>query len=168
MASGSSRTAVHGNVTPMYNFVLILHSWIRWIALVAGMGATIAAFNARAQKAALGRADRWGVALMAALDLQMLLGLLLYLVLSPTMQEILQNFSAAMQDRAARFWAVEHLSTMLVAVMLVHVGRVLARRAATPQAKRTRLLLCFGVATLAMIAATPWPGLSNGRPLFRF
>ena len=152
----------------MYNFVLILHSWIRWIALVAGMGATMAAFGDRAQKAAPGRADRWGLALMAALDLQMLLGLLLYLVLSPTMQEILQNFSASMQDRAARFWAVEHISTMLVAVMLVHVGRVLARKAATPEARRRRLLVCLGVATLAMIAATPWPGMTNGRPLFRF
>ena len=128
----------------------------------------MAAFNDRAKTAALGRADRWGLALMTALDLQMLLGLLLYLVLSPTMQEILQNFSAAMQDRVARFWAVEHISTMLVAVMLVHVGRVLARRVATPEAKRTRLVLCFGIATLAMIAATPWPGTTNGRPLFRF
>ena len=151
----------------MYTFVLILHSWIRWIALVAGMGATMAAFNDRAQPAGLGRADRWGLALMAALDLLMLLGLLLYLVLSPTMQAILQNFSGAMQDSKARFWAVEHISTMLVAVILVHVGRVLARKAATPDAKRTRLLVCFGIATLAMIAATPWPGMTNGRPLFR-
>ena len=152
----------------MYTFVLALHSWIRWIALVAGMGATMAAFGDRAETAGLGRADRWGLALMAALDLQMLLGLLLYSVLSPTMQEILQNFSAAMQNSATRFWAIEHISTMLVAVMLVHVGRVLARKAATPEAKRTRLLACFGVATLAMIAATPWPGMTNGRPLFRF
>ena len=152
----------------MYSFVLILHSWMRWIALVAGIGATMAAFNSRAQTVAMGRADRWGLALMAALDLQMLLGLLLYLLLSPTMQEILRNFSAAMRDRGARFWAVEHISMMLVAVILVHVGRVLARKAATPVAKRTRLLICFGVATLAMIAATPWPGMTNGRPFFRF
>jgi hypothetical protein len=53
-------------------------------------------------------------------------------------------------------------------VILVHVGRVLARKAKTPEARRTRLLVCFGIATLAMIAATPWPGMSNGRPLFRF
>jgi hypothetical protein len=152
----------------MYTLVLLLHSWLRWAALIAGVGATMAAFNARAQTAGLGRADRWGLALMAALDLQMLLGLLLYLVLSPTMEAIRQNFSAAMQDRVARFWAVEHISTMLMAVILVHVGRVLARKAKTPEARRTRLLVCFGIATLAMIGATPWPGMSNGRPLFRF
>jgi hypothetical protein len=152
----------------MYTFVLLLHSWLRWAALVAGVGATMAAFTDRVPTAGLGRADRWGLALMAALDLQMLLGLLLYLVLSPTMEAIRQNFGAAMQDRVARFWAVEHISMMLMAVILVHVGRVLARKAKTPQARRTRLLVCFGIATLAMIAATPWPGMSNGRPLFRF
>ena len=152
----------------MYTFVLLLHSWLRWAALVAGVGATMAAFTDRAPTAGLGRADRWGLALMAALDLQMLLGLLLYLVLSPTMEAIRQNFGAAMQDRVARFWAVEHISMMLMAVILVHVGRVLARKAKTPEARRTRLLVCFGIATLAMIAATPWPGMSNGRPLFRF
>jgi hypothetical protein len=152
----------------MYTFVLLLHSWLRWATLIAGVGATMAAFTDRAQPAGLGRADRWGLALMAALDLQMLLGLLLYLVLSPTMEAIRQNFAAAMQDRVARFWAVEHISMMLMAVILVHVGRVLARKAKTPEARRTRLLVCFGIATLAMIAATPWPGMSNGRPLFRF
>jgi hypothetical protein len=152
----------------MYTFVLLLHSWLRWAALVAGVGATMAALTDRAQTAGLGRADRWGLALMATLDLQMLLGLLLYLVLSPTMEAIRQNFGAAMQDRVARFWAVEHISMMLMAVILVHVGRVLARKAKTPEARRTRLLVCFGIATLAMIAATPWPGMSNGRPLFRF
>ena len=128
----------------------------------------MAAFSDRAQTTGLGRADRWGLSLMAALDLQMLLGLLLYLVLSPMMEAIRQNFAGAMQGRVARFWAVEHISMMLLAVILVHVGRVLARKAATPDAKRTRLLVCFGIATLAMITATPWPGMAMARPLFRF
>ena len=40
---------------------------------------------------------------------------------------------------------------MFVAVVLAHVGRVLARKAATPAAKRTRLLICFGLATLLIV-----------------
>ena len=56
---------------------------------------------------------------------------------------------------------------MLAAVIAVHVGRVLARKARTPESKRTRQIVCFGLATVAMIAATPWPGMPNGRPLFR-
>jgi hypothetical protein len=56
---------------------------------------------------------------------------------------------------------------MLFAVVIVHVGRVLARKAPTAAMKRKRLLVCFALATVAIIAATPWPGRSAGRPLFR-
>ena len=63
--------------------------------------------------------------------------------------------------------AYQGSSLMLLAVVLVHIGRVLARRARTPGSKRLRQGLSFGLATMAMIVATPWPGLPNGRPLFR-
>lgn len=148
----------------MYTIVLIIHSWLRWVALVAGVGATLAAFVDRGGG---GRAERWGLALMSALDLQMLLGLLLYLVLSPFTAEAMRDFGAAMKNPGLRFFAVEHASMMFAAVILAHVGRVLARKAATPAAKRTRMLVCFGLATVLMIVAIPWPGMANGRPLFR-
>ena len=105
---------------------------------------------------------------MMTVDLQMLLGLLLYLGVSPMMEAIRQNFAAAMHERVARFWAVEHVSLMLGVVVLVHLGRVLARKAAKAVTKRRRLLVCFGLATLLMLAGTPWPGTAVGRPLFRF
>ena len=150
----------------MYTTVLTIHSWIRWIALVAGVGATMAAMRGKVE-GATSLADRWGLAAMMALDIQMLLGLLLYFVLSPNMKAILDNFGGAMKDPAARFWAVEHTSAMVAAVVLAHVGRVLARKAATPAAKRTRLLICFGLATVVMILGMPWPGRTGGRELFR-
>lgn len=151
----------------MYTTVLALHSWIRWIALVAGVGATLAVLRNSAQSSD-SVADRWGMALMMALDIQMLLGLVLYLAIGPNMQEILNHFGDSMKDPASRFWAVEHISSMMLAVILVHVGRVLARNAATPTAKRTRLLICFGLATILMMVGMPWPGRPGGRVLFRF
>lgn len=150
----------------MYTIVLAVHSWVRWLALVAGIGATLAALMGRVQSEN-SPADRWGLFLMMALDIQMLLGLMLYLVVSPNMAPILENFGAAMKDPALRFWAVEHISTMFIAVIPVHVGRVLARKALSPVKKRTRLLVCFGLATLLMMVGIPWPGRPGGRPLFR-
>ena len=104
---------------------------------------------------------------MATLDLQMLLGLLLYFALSPFTAEALKNFSAAMADSNLRFWAVEHITAMFGAVIAAHVGRALARNASTPAAHRRRLLIAFGLATVLMIVGIPWPGFANGRPLFR-
>jgi hypothetical protein len=151
----------------MYTTILALHSWIRWIALIAGIGATFMTMRDSSGATGTGRVDRWGFILVTALDVQLLLGLLLYLVVSPNMVEIRANFGAAMKDPVARFWAVEHISSMLIAVILVHVGRVLGRKATSPESKRMKLFICFGIATVLMILAIPWPGLRAGRPLFR-
>jgi hypothetical protein len=150
----------------MYTTLLALHSWIRWIALVAVVGTTLAAIRGKVSGSD-SLADRWGLAAMTALDTQLLLGLLLYFVVSPNMRAILDNFGAAMKDPALRFWAVEHFSSMFLANALAHVGRVLARKAPTPAAKRTRLLVCFGVATVLILLGMPWPGRPGGRVLFR-
>src|SRR4051794_1622087 len=108
----------------MYTTVLLVHSWLRWVALIAGVGATLTAMIDRGNGS---RAERWGLALMMSLDLQMLIGLLLYFALSPFTKVALQDFGAAMKDPGLRFFAVEHVTMMLAAVILVHVGRVLAR-----------------------------------------
>src|SRR5262245_9455853 len=127
----------------MYSTVLLIHSWVRWLALVAVVGAAFAAV--RNQVAGpQSTADRWGMIAMMALDLQMLLGLILYLALSPFTAEAMKNFPAAMQSPQLRFWAVEHATTMLGAVVLAHLGRVLARNAKSPSVKRMRVLVCFG------------------------
>lgn len=147
----------------MYTAVLLVHSWVRWVALVAAIGAVFAAV--RRQDATAGR---WSLIAVTAIDIQMLLGLLLYLAISPNMQEILKNFGAAMKDPVARFWAVEHISMMFGAVIAAHAGRALARKAITNEAKRKRVLIAFSIASLFMIVGMPWPGRPGGRPLFRF
>ena len=150
----------------MYTTVLAIHSWVRWIALIAAVGTTMAALRGKVA-GSNSLADRWGMAAMMALDIQLLLGLLLYFVISPNMKAILDNFGGAMKDPALRFWAVEHTATMFAAIALAHVGRVLARKAPTPASKRTRLLICFGLATILIILGMPWPGRPGGRVLFR-
>jgi hypothetical protein len=72
-----------------------------------------------------------------------------------------------MKEPASRFWAVEHIASMFAAIALAHAGRVLARKAATDNAKRSRLLICFGLATVLLFVGMPWPGRPGGRPLFR-
>jgi hypothetical protein len=149
----------------MYLTLLLLHSWVRWLALVAGVGATVATFANG--DGTLRTADRWGRVFVIALDLQFVIGLVLYAVLSPYTAAAMSDFGAAMRDPVLRFWAVEHLTMMLAAIVLVHVGRVLARKAADTATKRKRMLVCFGVALLLILLGTPWPGRATGRPLFR-
>jgi hypothetical protein len=148
----------------MYTFVLSLHSWLRWVALIAGVLATYSVLSERESSS---RADLWGLVLMISLDVQLLLGVLLYVALSPFTAEAMRDFGAAMRNPGLRFFAVEHVTLMLVAIVLAHAGRVMARKAKTADARRMRLLMCYGLATLLMVLAIPWPGMASGRPLFR-
>lgn len=150
----------------MYPFVLMLHSWIRWVAIVAGVGAVLGALRARGDDDR--PAEWWGLLFMTTLDVQLLLGLLLYLVVSPNMQMVRAHFAESMQIPQLRFWAVEHITAMVAAVALAHVGRVLARKAPNAASRRVRRIACYGVAVVLVLAATPWPGLAYGRPLLRW
>jgi hypothetical protein len=151
----------------MYLTVLTVHSWLRWVALIAGLVTTVMLVTGQSGRQASGRSATLGLVCMITLDLQLLLGLLLYFGLSPTLRAVQGDFGAAMRDPVARFWTVEHLVLMLAAVALAHVGRMLARKASTDSSRRNRLLICFGLATILMLIGIPWPGMRGGRPLFR-
>src|SRR5512139_2177006 len=99
----------------MYSPLLFLHSWLRWFVLLLGLYAVaraIAGTNGRRQWTA---ADaKPGLFFMISLDLQLLIGLALYLVFSPTVQAAFGNIGAAMKDPAYRFFVVEHFAGMVV------------------------------------------------------
>jgi hypothetical protein len=111
--------------------------------------------------------DRGMMWFVTAVDLQMTLGLILYVALSPATQEAFKDFAAAMRIGPLRFWAVEHITGMIIAVALAHVGRARVRKTTDLDAKRRYALLFTALALVAMALSIPWPGLTNGRPLFR-
>jgi hypothetical protein len=151
----------------VYLVVLTIHSWLRWAALVLGMAATLSAFRHRADEAEPRPGRRWDTFFMLALDLQFLFGLLLYFGLSPLTREAMNNAGAALRDPGLRFWAITHVAMMFVALVAVRIGRVFTTGDRPSRARRDGRYICFGIAVLAMVAGVPWPGLANGRPLFR-
>ncbi|MBI2835399.1 MAG: hypothetical protein HYX76_13330 [Acidobacteria bacterium] len=152
----------------MYVLVLTIHSLVRWLVLVLGVVAV-----GRGLRGWIGRRswdpqdERASLLLLVALDVQLLLGLLLYLFLSPFTTLALREMGVAMRNAPLRYWAVEHLTMMLVAVVIVHVARVRIKRAADPTARHRRATVLFAVALILILAAIPWPGTRNGRPLLR-
>jgi hypothetical protein len=100
-------------------------------------------------------------------DIQFLLGLLLYAWLSPITRVAFADFGGAMRNAGLRFWAVEHLLGMVIAVALVNVGRTKIRKAVGDRRKHTLAAIYFGLGLLIMLASIPWPGMPAGRPLWR-
>jgi hypothetical protein len=152
----------------MYSSALWLHSWLRWAVLLAGLVAWFRAIGGKTGNRAWAPQDElWGLLLTICVDLQFLIGLVLYVFLSPITRLGVRNLAAAMQIPAARFFTVEHAVGMIVAIALVHVGRVKIRKVAEARRKHQLAMIFFGIALAIMILLIPWPGFRIGRPLFR-
>ena len=142
----------------IYTTILIVHSWLRWAVLAAGLAAAL--------RGGSDRSDTGGKWFTILLDVQFLLGLLLYFVLSPITGAALEDFGAAMGVAPLRFFAVEHTFGMVLALALAHIGRGRMRKAAPEKRGRTALIF-YGLALVIILASIPWPGMPAGRPLFR-
>jgi len=148
----------------MYGPVLFLHSWMRWVALALILVSIV--FAAQKRNDAL--AKKLSIFTMVSFHVQLLLGLLLYGVLSPVVKGAFADMGSAMKDGAVRFYVAEHLVGMLVAVVIVSVGHIRAKKASDDATASKRRLTMFVIGLLVTLASIPWPFMAAGRPLFKF
>lgn len=140
----------------MYELLKDLHNILRWVVVLGGLYALFTSFRGLFGRAAWTAADRRaGLIFTSSLNLQLVVGLLLYFV-SPLVQGALQNMGAAMGNDELRFFAVEHLTIMILAVVAAQLGYSLARRAASDRAKFVRASVGYTVAALLVAYAIPW------------
>ncbi len=153
----------------MYSAVLLIHSWLRWAVLLVGLIAAVRGITGWLGGRPWTQSDdRVGAWFIRTLDIQILLGLLLYFVLSPLTRLAFQNFGTAMKDSGLRFWLVEHTFGMIVGVALAHIGRARIRKSPADARRHRLAAVFFTLALIAIIASIPWPGMPNGRVLFRW
>jgi hypothetical protein len=152
----------------MYTVLIILHSWLRWAVVLVGLVAVFSAISGRSSGRAWGpQDDTAGRFYTVFFDVQVIIGLLLYLFASPIITMARQHMAESMANDVTRFWLIEHPFGMIVALALAHVGRVRVRRAVTDRSRFGRAAVFYGLSLLIALLATPWPGLAHGRSLFR-
>jgi hypothetical protein len=148
----------------MYLHLLALHNSLRWVVLAAALIAvSVAASGWSGTKPLTPTMRRWTILFVIGMDLQLLIGLILYFAVSPLTHMAFQNMAAAMKDHEMRFFTVEHTTYMLVAVILAHVGGAISRKGKTDRAKYRGATIAFGLSLLLILAGIPW-----WRPLLRF
>lgn len=141
----------------MYSFILTLHNIFRWLVLIFGVLAVLRAFYGWFGKKEWAQIDdRLGLGFTSTMDIQLLLGLLLYFVFSPITKSAFQDFGAAMADSSLRFFAVEHFLMMVIAVIIVHVGRAFSKRATSAAGKHKRAAIFYTLGLLVVLASIPW------------
>jgi hypothetical protein len=151
-----------------YVIALWAHSYLRWAVLITACVVIARAWSAQRNGAEWTRAhERWHAALVGLVDLQFTIGLLLYLVWSPFAAAFMQAPGATIKEHTIRFFGLEHPTMMAIAVALLHIGRVRAKKATLARDKHLITLRWTLGALLIVLSSIPWPGLRHGRPLLR-
>jgi len=151
-----------------YTILITLHSILRWLVVIAAVYAllrTLLGWLGRKEWQAAD--DKAGMFFGGMMDLQVLVGLLLYFLASPITLAALQNFGGAMSNGTARFFAVEHVLMMIIAMVLSHVGRAQSKKANGSAGKFKRAFVWYALAVLFLLVAIPWPFSAIARPWLR-
>jgi putative Ca2+/H+ antiporter (TMEM165/GDT1 family) len=149
----------------MYDFLVATHNVVRWIVVILGSVAVIRAFWGWFGKKEWTLSERKiGILFTSAIDVQLLLGIILYFVVSEWgLKTILnQGMSFVMSDSTYRFFAIEHAFLMILGVIFAHLGSMLPKKVDDSQSKFKSAAIWFMLALVVIFAGIPWAT----RPLF--
>lgn len=147
----------------MYELMLVLHSYTRWLVLIAMILATSSVWWGRLTNQAWSKWHaRFGLAFSMLFTIQFIWGAILYFLPNGLVQIAWQDISAAMDVRELRFFSVEHGFQMVIALGIVHMGKTRARKAELDKTKYRWAIGAYTLATILILTAIPW-----WRPQFR-
>jgi hypothetical protein len=146
-----------------------IHNVMRWAVLLFGVLALFSGIRGIGGGKDFTNGDkRTGLYFLIACDIQLLLGLALYF-----MKGYYRSFSGGgmgevMKNAPMRFWSVEHLVGMIIAIMLVHIGYAGTKGNRPHISKFRRLFWCTLIALIIIAVTIPWPFRVHGiaRPWF--
>jgi hypothetical protein len=130
-----------------------MHSALRWVVLVLLIVTLVKAWQNRSGTFTKGQ-GKLGLFTMITLHIQLLLGLALYMMKGWIS---MLGTPGVMESTVMRFFAVEHLAGMLIAILFGTLGHSLVKRASDDALKHRRQLRYFGLALLIIVASIPWP-----------
>lgn len=136
-------------------FPLFVHSLLRYGVLITVAAAGLLHLRGLlAQRPILNGERSLAIVAVVLCHVQLVVGLILYAM----------NYGsyANMRGAAGRFWKMEHLGTMLIAIVLVTLGRALSKRAKLERSKQLRVAVFFLLGLLLMLWAIPWPFMEIG------
>ncbi|MEM6348360.1 MAG: cytochrome B [Bacteroidota bacterium] len=138
----------------MYSGLVHLHSGLRWIALILILIAIVnAATKMNGSKEFTSKDKRWNLLAMTGVHIQLIIGLVLY-VMSPKVAFV----KGVMDDKLLRFFTVEHISVMLIGIVLITIGYSRSKRQNGAGAKFKTTFWFYLIGLVVILSRIPWPG----------
>lgn len=148
-----------------YAGILPYHNLTRWLVLTTAAWALALSWHGWLRGGQWSRSVALaGLAFTTALNLQLVIGVMLYLN-SPYVKPLFAAPAYATSSLFAFFFTVAHPCAMILAVAAAHATYSLAKRAANDRRKFRRAAVGYTLTTALILAAVPWPFFSYGRPL---
>ena len=129
------------------------HSGLRWVALILLLLAIVNAFTSKTYEK---KHKMINLFAMVTLHTQLLIGLGLYFI-SPRVQFVKGWMSSKVAEGMYRFYNLEHILLMIIAIALVTIGHSKSKKGATPEEKFKPIKLWYVIGLLLILAAIPWP-----------
>jgi hypothetical protein len=146
----------------IYSIFVHIHSGLRWLLLIFIIIAIANAALKLNRKSASNLKDCvFNRLTLIFMHLQLVLGLVLYFI-SP---KVIFN-TISMKDSLLRFFLVEHIGLMIIAVILITIGYVKSDRAADEINRHKKTIVFFSIALLLILVAIPWPFRGLGTAWF--
>lgn len=146
--------------------LLHLHNFNRWIILIIALLAVVRYLMGFLRKDDFTKTDdKLSLFLVIFSDIQLLVGLYLWFTSSAFMS-MMASMGDTMKDPINRFFAVEHTLGMIIALVLVHIGRAKIKKTADDTAKFRKGLIYFAIALIIVFLSIPWPFSPVARPWF--
>ena len=142
----------------MYTTVQFLHSYWGYLTLLIIIIATINSFIGLASKKEFGDKDsRISLFALIVTHLQIILGIILYVVSPNGMAAIQQNgMGEVMKDSLLRLFTVEHPLIMIIAVILITVGYSRQKKKEASRAKFKTITIFYTLGLLLILSRIPW------------
>jgi len=141
----------------MYTVLSLSHNYLRWILLLSLAITLVKYLISWSGNQPWRKIDNTlGIVFTSLMDVQLLIGLVLYFFVSPITKIAFSEFGAAMKDADFRFYAVELIAMMLIAVILVHIGRAKSKKARADHNKFKTATLFYLAALVFILVAIPW------------
>lgn len=153
----------------MYQTLLILHSLVRWLVLISLLVAIVRAYNGWfGNKPFLKMDNTARMVAVTTAHVQLVIGISLYFI-SPVVRYFLNYFKEAVHQREIRFFGMEHITMMVVAITLLTIGSAKTKRKTTDQQKFKTMAIWFTIALLIIFLSIPWHfSPLTSRPYFRW
>ena len=145
----------------MYEIFQLIHKALFFVVMALGLAVLARGAMGLSAKSEFTETDRKiGLFFLISNHTQLLIGLILYLFLSPFGLKAFTDFGSEVMKMADyRKIAVEHISTNIIAIILITIGYSKNKRVIDSAVKHKNALIFYGLGLILLLSRIPWDKL---------